>query len=301
MPPLTGSARAPPARSAPRVPSRAHRATWPCGFAHVQQVSDDKLKVFYKHSRGSKTHSFCFKAIIEGRPEHLMALCREADLTPTWNRYLRAACTLCSTGVSRSVQYYNQWVPWPFAHRDVVLHTHGVDALDELGVLVVMLRARGGGQPATQQLSQRSGRWAGAHGGGDEPGCVLPEDTAPVPKESKDCVSVDVHEGSCMVFEPLPQAESADGATALPRTECTIEVHIDPYFPSVPKFIIDFVLRILAPYLYKQVVRVVRIFDEPEGEAYRQRVEDSPLTPLYDLVRTRHARHIARISDKAKA
>ena len=250
-------------------------------------MSDGALQIWYRHTRGSKVHSFCFRATIPSRPEHLMALCREADLTPTWHRYLRAASVLCSTGVSRAIHYYNQWVPWPFAHRDVILHSHGVDALDELGALVIMLRAAGGGQPSSQQYAQQGGSHAGDAQGGAP--VQLPGDVAPLPAESKGSVSVDVHEGSCLTF--VPKAPGADG---VPLIESTIMVHVDPYFPRVPTFIIDFVLRILAPFIYRQVVAITSAFDTDKYAIFQQRIDDSPTTPLYDLVKRRFAAHSAQ-------
>lgn len=47
---------------------------------------------------------------------------------------------------------------------------------------------------------------------------------------------------------PLPP--SPDGT---PRTEAALMVHLDPHIPFIPAFLLNFVLGVLAPYIFNQV------------------------------------------------
>jgi hypothetical protein len=47
---------------------------------------DDKLKVYYRHLKGTTVHSLKFRAVFDHPLEHLLALAHEFDLIPNWNK-----------------------------------------------------------------------------------------------------------------------------------------------------------------------------------------------------------------------
>jgi hypothetical protein len=71
-----------------------------------------------------------------------------------------------------------------------------------------------------------------------------------IPDRLKGNAHVYVRPGSCMVYEPLPPASSGTDGVASQRAQCTIILNIDPNIKNVPEFVITFVLRVLAPFMY---------------------------------------------------
>ncbi len=76
----------------------------------------------------------------------------------------------------------------------------------------------------------------------------------------------------------------ADGT---PRTRGSMLAIIDPHLPMVPTFLINFVLRVLSPWVYSAMKKLLtNIFSDPSNE-FPKRVARK--TELYGLVRQRVA------------
>jgi hypothetical protein len=62
-------------------------------------------------------------------------------------------------------------------------------------------------------------------------------------------------------------------------------IHLDPHIPFIPAFLLNFVLGVLAPYIFNQMRRVLDdSFADPAGE-YPRRIAAQP--HLYGLARAR--------------
>lgn len=93
-----------------------------------------------------------------------------------------------------------------------------------------------------------------------------------------------------------PLAPSADGA---PRTEGSLLIHLDPHIPFIPAFLLNFVLGVLAPYIFNQMKKVLDgSFADPQGE-YSRRIAAQP--QLYGLVRRRMAEYEGELEAEAEA
>lgn len=63
-------------------------------------------------------------------------------------------------------------------------------------------------------------------------------------------------------------------------------VHLDPHIPYVPGSLVNFVLGILAPYIFSQIKKVLATaFKDGEHGVFPQRVREQPT--LYGLVERR--------------
>lgn len=73
----------------------------------------------------------------------------------------------------------------------------------------------------------------------------------------------------------------ADGT---PNTKGTILAIVDPRIPHVPAFLVNFVLRVVAPFAHRQIERLLEHeFDNP-SKPFPQRMAAHP--ELYGRVRT---------------
>lgn len=137
----------------------------------VQVMLDGELRMLYKHTPGTTQHAFRARCTFETPLEQLLALAREVDLVPTWNKYCVAADTLGpaagstaassapgSTAASTTdagagagagasggkagsgampapttelLVYMVMWMPWPFNNISLTVHACGAELLDE--------------------------------------------------------------------------------------------------------------------------------------------------------------------------
>jgi len=78
----------------------------------------------------------------------------------------------------------------------------------------------------------------------------LPPEAASLPAATAKRRICNVLSG-CINIRPLPA-----GPGGKPRTFCQLMVHIDPHIPMVPAFLMNFVLGVLAPYIFSQIKQV---------------------------------------------
>ncbi|KAL4425457.1 hypothetical protein ABPG75_009473 [Micractinium tetrahymenae] len=227
---------------------------------------NDALKVFYRHQRGTTVHSLKFSAVLDHPLEHLLALVHEFDLIVTWNKFSLASLMLAEPSIFESYVYGAQWMMRPFKPMQGLLHARGFDLADEHKCLLVSL------EDCTPEQ--------------------LPPGHRPLPPEYHKRKTVNFLPGSCLRLRPLPAAP--DGT---PRTEGSLLLHLDPHIPFIPAFLLNFVLGVLAPYVYKQVVHVLdNSFADP-ASIYNQRIREQP--HLYGLVQQRLAEFEGELSPRA--
>lgn len=215
---------------------------------------NDVLQVYYRHLRGETVHSLKFRAVFDHPLEHLLALAHEFDLIPTWNKFSLAAMTVAEPSLFEAYVYGAQWMLKPFKDMQALLHARGFDLAKEHRCLLVCLD--------DASLEQ------------------LPHGHTPLPPEFAKRKHINFLPGSCLKIRPLPPAP--DGT---PRTEGSLMIYMDPHIPYIPAFLLNFVLGVLAPYVFNQMKAVLDgSFADPAGE-YSRRIAAQP--HIYDLARRR--------------
>eukprot|EP00198_Chlamydomonas_reinhardtii_P000570 XP_001689905.1 predicted protein [Chlamydomonas reinhardtii] len=189
--------------------------------------------------------------------EQITAVVREIDMMPTWNSYCTMAEVLRVRSMIDVAAYIAVWMPWPFEAVGLLVAASGADMYDEAGCLAISF--------STPEK--------------DDPNLPLPAAAA---KHRK----MRVLHPSCMSLRPL--AAKAPGGPQ--RTEAAVEMYVDPGI-SVPSFIISFVLKVLSPFVFGAVQKLLasafKAADGPLPSRMRQRPE------LYGLVERRTEAYIA--------
>ncbi|KAH7623547.1 hypothetical protein Ndes2526B_g01991 [Nannochloris sp. 'desiccata'] len=243
-----------------------------------------ELRVLYSHKKGTTQHSLKFHAVFPHPVEHILSLAHEWDLLPTWNKFTLEAIKLAEPSIFESVVYGAQWMMKPFRHMQAIVRARGFDlAASPLHrCLLIMINDVLDTEVDALDLENRYPHLPGA-----------------MAKRKR----VNILNDSCIKLRPLPPMEGRiDNKNAqsgsdnrngtnitrrIPRTDAHLMVHLDPHIPYVPSSLVNFVLGILAPYIYNQMLKVLdNAFKEADGE-FPKRVRDQP--ELYGLVEKRMA------------
>lgn len=264
---------------------------------------DDSLRVLYRHERGTTIHSLKLKAVFNHPVENILALAHEWDLLPSWNSFCIEAIKLAEPSIFESFVYGAQWMMTPFKHMQSIVHARGIDLADEHRCLLILVN--------------------------DVDVEALPEGHAPLPSQMEKRKFVNILPGTCIKLRPLPMErvmQDAEGKkkiyrstkdgrkrkgtrkdgnkllerqdlensaleySLVPRTEADFVVHLDPHIPMVPSVLVNFVLGILAPYIYSQINRVLDAeFADPNGN-FPKRMAEQP--ELYGFVADRMAEFV---------
>jgi hypothetical protein len=228
---------------------------------HWMVAKERPLRVLYRHFKSTTIHGLKLSMTFPHPPSHIVAIANEWDLIPTWNKYVLDAVKLAEPGNYECFVYGAQWMIKPFRHLDAIVRARGFDLAETHRCLIILVN--------------------------DVDADALPSDHRPVPEESYmgSRRKVNVLPKSCIVLKPLP-AQAADGdKNGRDLTEAHLMVYLDPHIPFVPGFLINFVLGILAPYIARQMNKVLnKAFADMEGE-YSQRLAQRP--ELYERINRR--------------
>ena len=153
-------------------------------------------------------------------------------------------------------------MPWPLTPPELLLHATFLDLLSTEGCYLM-----------TQQSIKE-----------------LPEGASLPPADGKRD-RLDMAPGSCLKLTPLPPRRGAAGSPAVPQVRSEMMIHIDAHKASVPTFVVQFVLKVLSPFIYKQVARLLKKNFHEQGDALPQRM--LARAELYDTIRARVAEHLA--------
>ncbi|KAL3137283.1 hypothetical protein ABBQ32_006825 [Trebouxia sp. C0010 RCD-2024] len=223
---------------------------------------NDDLQVMYRHHPGTSVHSFKFAADFNSPLEHILAMSREFDLTHSWNRYVTESVILSEPSIFESTLYAASWLPFPFPHIDVVVSARGIDLADEERCLLIMVNT-------PEDMSKWSSR---------------------LPTSSAKCKRADILPGSCIRLEPLAPSPSGQG-----RVRASVVVHMDPHIKHVPAGLITFVLKIMSPFLFSTIQKVLKSeFDSP-SKVLPTRMREKP--ELYGLIRPRIEEYIHHLQE----
>ncbi|GLC46176.1 hypothetical protein PLESTB_001197800 [Pleodorina starrii] len=237
-------------------------------------VRNDELQLLYRNLPGSSVHAFRARCTLEHPVEQLLALTREVDLVPSWNKYCTTASVLREMSVTDVVVYMALWVPWPFHNVGFLLEANGADLYEEEGRLLVCFQS-----PNTRPAQGSDGTPASPP---PAPPPVPPPVPPPtLPPGSEKHTRVRMLAPSCISLRPLPP-KSPGGPT---RTHCEVQCYVDPGLRHVPPFIISFVLRVFSPFMYAAVKKALAAAFKSPTSPLPQRIQQRP--ELYDLVRRR--------------
>jgi len=240
-----------------------------------------ELRVLYHHKKGTTQHSLKFHAVFPHPVNHILSIAHEWDLLPTWNKFSLEALKLAETSVFESIVYGAQWMMKPFRNMQGTVRARGLDlaASPMHRCLVIMISDVNDRDVEALNLENR-----------------FPHLPAAMAKRKR----VNILKDSLIKLRPLPplkqkvenknakrgNSTNTPGST-IPRTEAHLMVHLDPHIPYVPSSLVSFVLGILAPYIYNQMLKVLdNAFKDADGE-FSRRIRDQP--ELYGLVEKRMA------------
>ncbi|GFR51259.1 hypothetical protein Agub_g13566 [Astrephomene gubernaculifera] len=225
---------------------------------HWQLMRNDDLRMLYKHLADKDVHAFRAVCTLDAPMEKLVALARELDLFPTWNKYCTSAKVLRESTPADMRVYVSLWMPWPFSDVGFCVDVNGLDLFDDEGCIVAAICS-----------PDRKDR------------------TTPLPPGSEKHTKIRLLRPSCLTFTPLPP--KTPGGTL--RTHCHVQAYVDTGGKHVPAVVISFVLKVFSPFIYGTVKKVLAsAFGDPRGPL-PSRMREQP--HLYDMVRRRSEAYLA--------
>ena len=237
------------------------------------------LRVLYSHKKGTTEHSLKFHAVFPHPVEHILSLAYEWDLIPTWNKFTLEAIKLASPSIFESIVYGAQWMMKPFRSMQAIVRARGFDlaASPHHRCLLILLN----------DLDDT-----------EIEGLDIQNTYPHLPEAMAKRKMVNIFKNSCIKLRPLPPLlakeskklpaiKSSSTVNRIYRTDAHLMVHLDPHIPYVPASLVNFVLGILAPYIYNQMLKVLDdAFKQADG-VFPQRIQQQP--ELYGLVVERMA------------
>ena len=208
------------------------------GWARVVDQGCASLTVDYRTLRtpSATLHCLVMNDVFPGPPPALLALTRETDLVRAWNPFCTVGATLDAAphpGWAR-VGYAAMRVLPPFPTFDLCVRGVGHDCSRDRGTAAVTL-----GQAAADES-------------------VPPPSDPPVrhpaePPSSAGCHRVTLHPGSGLLFLPLPP----DPVTGRARTLGTLSACMHLHLPLVPAFLVKWVVTFVLPLLARNLKKHV--------------------------------------------
>lgn len=213
--------------------------------------SEGALRVLYRHERGTTKHSLKFSATFDHPIAHILSLAFEWDLLTTWNKFAIDTLKLAEPSIFESFVYGAQWLPPGIKDAHAFVHAKAYDLADEQRCLLIMLQ-----DFEIQDLP------------------VEAQEMLPSAKLSKRR-RVNLMGPSCIRLRPV----------AKDKTECSLMVHIDPHIRMVPTSLVNFVLGVLAPYVYRQMAETLDSQFSNSEKQYPKRIATRP--DVYQRLETR--------------
>lgn len=210
-------------------------------------VRKEPLRILYKHEKGGTAHSIKIKISLAHSVSHIISIAYEWDLLKDWNKYAMDPMKFELERPLECVVYGAQWMMPPFKDFQSLLHTSGYDLSEEHGCLFIAIKN-----------FDRSNFVAGDG-----------HENIKLPDKAQKRKTVDFHRGSNICLRPVFENKE-------PMTEASLTVHLDPHIHLVPESLVNFVLHMLAPYLFRQINNtLIRIFEDPKLK-YAARIESQP-------------------------
>eukprot|EP00879_Flechtneria_rotunda_P005552 GHRR01005845.1.p2 GENE.GHRR01005845.1~~GHRR01005845.1.p2 ORF type:complete len:215 (+),score=93.26 GHRR01005845.1:1005-1649(+) len=204
-------------------------------------------------------------------------MAREFDLVNTWNSYITNSVVLRTFCDVDLLVYASVWFPWPFAERDVLIAAVADDQLKEQGVVAVSF-ASPIETPADVELPDGADQHVRVYFTSGS--CMTMQPVAPGAAPAAATTSSSWWGSS---YSTAGNSSSSDGNTQ--QTQVVVVANIETSMAYVPEAIIQFVLRVFAPFMYSAVVKVLTSTFGNPSEALPKRVAEHH--KLYDQMRQR--------------
>mmetsp|Transcript_5109 Transcript_5109/g.14880 ORF Transcript_5109/g.14880 Transcript_5109/m.14880 type:complete len:333 (-) Transcript_5109:388-1386(-) len=221
------------------------------------------------HYAEGKVHVFKAHAAFDAPPAQLLAVLREWDLIPRWNPYVPQAVITAEPSLMSLTGGLEMYLPAPFSNRAGMFHAEGMDLLDTHGYFLGTFQSS---EEAMRQLPDSLRKFDLLYFG-----------------------------ESGFRITPLTSGAAAgafaEGAEILvsDRCDCVFVVSLDPGSLWVPDWLVNLILGVIAPFIYKEVVAILaRISDE-----YKARMEYR--AELYPLLEKRSNAHVEKAGSAALA
>mmetsp|Transcript_7473 Transcript_7473/g.19191 ORF Transcript_7473/g.19191 Transcript_7473/m.19191 type:complete len:414 (-) Transcript_7473:47-1288(-) len=176
-------------------------------------------RLMYRHLKGTTVHSLKWEAEYKFSTDQLLAFGREFNYFDTWNPYAIDPMFIKERGDFCMTVYCAVWFPWPFSPRELVVTAEVADMLDEHGCWFVSLYDAKIDETVADFLKEvRQGK----------------------PKRER----VAILEGSCAMLYPTEEG----------NTKVFMGVHGDPLVFVPPNWLINFVLKLMAPTVHRSLL-----------------------------------------------
>ena len=215
-------------------------------------------KVSYRHVKGTTVHSVLLDMELDYPVDRVWAMGWEFEYLDTWNPFAIEPTVLDNDGDRTLVLYFAVWLPWPFHPRENYIHVKWSDALDEHGCFFVTLHD-----------IEFENKLAESYGGGSK--------ERPSKKKKKRERASILKGSSAWVW---PVREGGGG-----KSRVLFSVHADPLVFSPPNWLVNFVLKLMAPTIYKALQKALhKVYVEDPHSPYARRVQEKE---LYHTMRER--------------
>ena len=239
---------------------------------------DERLVVHYGRHKGGTVHSFKLSATFDAPPLRLIAVAREWDLLTKWNVFSIDATIMLVRGLTHLVTYTALWLPWPLSCRDSALVVRAVFLGQPPLASVTNARVHPDTCDGFQSCVPQSSAIVLAR-------AVDPEDDVGIgfPKGAEKRKRVRLVGNSGARIRTLPPAPG----TSRLRTRGDMVLHIDAQMPFVPGWLIQFILKTMAPWVHRMIDSMLKStkYFERSDSMFQPRIDANP--DLYDLVRFR--------------
>ncbi|KAL6776341.1 hypothetical protein ACKKBG_A20745 [Auxenochlorella protothecoides x Auxenochlorella symbiontica] len=210
-------------------------------WRHLQYK--DVLSLWYRQVPHSSRHHLKMKVEVAHPIKHLVAMMHEWDLMSQWNKMCMEPMVVERASIFEARVYTGQWIPSPFKDANILLNVRAFDLADEHSSLLVLFES--------EDLDVSDPR---------------------LPTAVSQRRTIDVLPGSGIRLQALPA-----GPDGIPRSLADIHLDFDPHFPYVPSVLVSFLLRVLCPYLYNVIIKVLDSqFSGDQGCMYEERVASRP-------------------------
>eukprot|EP00878_Enallax_costatus_P014374 GHUV01015034.1.p1 GENE.GHUV01015034.1~~GHUV01015034.1.p1 ORF type:complete len:383 (+),score=100.58 GHUV01015034.1:321-1469(+) len=198
-----------------------------------KQVAWGKLELWYMHDHVHHRQIIKARTVLDEPVVNTTCLAREVDLVTSWNHAVSDARELATYSPSEVLMYMLCWTPWPLPGPEIVNYGIGIDLLDTQAGCVLV---------ATKGQTELPA------------GVVVPE--------TQRSIRIVMDAGG-FKFVPLPSDPARPGC---PRMEATVLLSMDAKRFALPDSIISFMLKVLAPLVYKSVVSVLSKLFHPDAQ-----------------------------------
>lgn len=232
------------------------------------QKEDSHCRVYYRHDETTPIHSIKMEGEMDCNIFHVLSVVNEIDLYTKWVPQMKRSERCAQIGRARQVGHFEISLPWPVANRESTVYGFGADLLDEKGFIAVHVESITSMEDVAcskgYELESDSNPEGGSEAGQTRTRVGLPA-------MRKGNVEAIVHLGG-MVLEPVSED----------RTVFRIVVNCDPQLALVPYWLINFITRHFAHWIFHKLRKTAMHI---AGTEYETRIAEND--ELYGFLRRR--------------